>query len=60
MCALAKIRAKEGLLRLLIVNSSILAALYMTADNFDGEIWVILVALGASGISESIRFKKDI
>ena len=44
-----------SILRLGVVNASIVAALMLTSSNWDGETWVVLVALGASGASEFIK-----
>ena len=41
-----------SLLRLAIVNASVLLALWLTASNWDGETGVVLAALGATGAAE--------
>jgi len=48
-----------SLLRMLLINVSILVALRMSSGNWDGEIWVVITALGATGVSELITAKKD-
>jgi len=41
-----------SLLRLVVVNASVLIAVLSITSKFDSELYVVLAALGASGASE--------
>jgi hypothetical protein len=47
-----------SLIRLAVVNVSVLTAVYMLSGSDYRDLWIILSALGASGLTEFLTFKQ--
>jgi hypothetical protein len=47
-----------SVIRLAVVNVSVLVAVYMLSGSDNRDLWVILAALGASGVTEFLTFKQ--